>query len=95
MPAQHVGALLEGHGDLLGANGHDAPGEGVVVLEHEADRDEYVVYVVKDEGILPGVVLAGLEEGDRVIPPVAEGVEMVRGVVAVVEAVTVTLREKR
>jgi hypothetical protein len=46
---------------------------------------------VEDEGVLRGVVVAGLEESDGVVAPVAERVEVVRGVVAVVEAVAVGL----
>jgi hypothetical protein len=46
---------------------------------------------MEDEGVLRGVIMAGLEEGDGVVTPVAEGVEVMRCVVAVVEAVAVGL----
>lgn len=77
MAPQHVHALLVRHGDLLGADGDQTLGEGVVVLHQQTDGDEDVVDVVEDEGVLGGVVVACLEEGDGVIAPVAEGVEVV------------------
>lgn len=83
-------ALIQGHGDLV-ANGHHAPGEGLVVLEHEPRGDHEVVNVVEDEGVLLGVQRLALDECGWVLAPVAEGVEVVGCVVAVVEAVAVAL----
>lgn len=77
MPPQIGGALVDGHGDLLGADGDKPAGKVVVVLEQEADRDKEEVDVVEDEGFLLGVLVTALEEGDRVLAPMAEGVEVV------------------
>ena len=43
-------ALVQGHGHLLLGDGDHAPGQVVVVLEHELDGDEDVVDVVEDLG---------------------------------------------
>lgn len=92
VPFQHRRALLQGHGHLLGADGNKASRQRVVVLEDDqAHRDHDVVNVVEDEGALGSVVGAGLQKGSRVVAPVAERVQVVRGVVAVVEAVAVAL----
>ena len=93
MPPQHLHPLLVRHGNLLRPDRHKALGEGVVVFAEEPHCDHHIVDVVEDEGVLRGVVVPGLEEGDGVVAPVAEGVEVVRGVVAVVEAVAVGLTE--
>ena len=92
MSLQHGDPLVHGHGDLVGAYRHEAAREALVVLHQEADGDHEVVDVVEDQGALLGVGVLLLEEGLGVVAPVAEGVEVVRGVVPVVEAVAVALR---
>ena len=46
---------------------------------------------MEDNGVLFGVCVLGLLEMHGVLAPVATGVEMVRGVVAIVVALTVAL----
>ena len=46
---------------------------------------------MEDDGVLFGVRVLGLLEMHGVLAPVATGVEMVRGVVAIVVALTVAL----
>lgn len=91
MSSEHVHPFGVRHFDLGLADGDHAFCEVVVVFHEQADGHHDKVNVVEDEGCLGGVVLAGLQEGDGVVAPVAEGVEVVRGVVAVVEAVAVGL----
>lgn len=91
MPLEHGDALVHRHADLPLADGDHALGEVLVVLGQELDCHHEVVDVVKDQGVVGGVGVLGLEESHRVVTPVAERVEMMRRVVAVVEAVTVAL----
>ena len=62
-----------------------------VVLGQELVRDHDVINVAKDESVFIGVTVFLLQERDGVVAPVAAGVEVVGGVVAVIEAETVTL----
>lgn len=95
VPPEHHGALLHGHADLLLADGHHALGQPGIVLAEQRDRHEEVVDVVEDQGAVRGVRVLGLEEGHGVLAPVPHGVEMMRGVVPVVEAVTVALMDSQ
>lgn len=92
VPLQHLSPLLHGHPDLRLADGHHAPGQLHVVLAQQRDRHHEVVDIVEDEGAVGGVRVLGFEEGDGVLAPVPQRVEVVRGVVAVVEAVAIALR---
>lgn len=76
------------------ADGYQALGDVLVVLSQEVDREEEVVDVVEYDCVFVGVLLFLREEGDGVIAPVAERVEMMRGVVAIIVAVSVALFEK-
>jgi hypothetical protein len=62
-----------------------------IVLGEQGEGDHQVVDVVEDERVLVRVLLLLREESNGVLAPVAERVEVVRGVVAVVEAVAVAL----
>lgn len=63
----------------------------VVVLHEEPNGQHEEVDVVEHQGVFIGVGCFLLEERDRVVTPVAKGVEVVRGVVSVVVAEAVTL----
>lgn len=87
---QHLGLFFQRHADLV-AHGDEALGEVHVVLHDEADGDHDVVDVLEGECVLAGVLVLLLQESDGVLAPVAQRVEVVRGVVAVVEAEAVAL----
>lgn len=73
------------------ANGYKTLGKRLVILHHESNGDHKVVDVVEDNGVFFGVSVLGLLEMHRMFAPMTAGVEMVRGVVAVVVALTVAL----
>lgn len=83
---QHLRPLLQRHPHLRLTNGHKTFRKIQIVLLHEFDGQHDVVYVFEDEGALRCVFVFGAEEGGWVVAPVAAGVEVVRCVVAVVEA---------
>ena len=87
---QHIGELLLRHSDLI-AHGHEAVGEVQVVLLHQFESHHQVVDVVEDEGAAVAVGGFGLEEVHGLVAPVAARVEVVAGVVAVVETEAVAL----
>ena len=87
---QHSSPLIQRQSNLV-ADGHKTLGERLVILHHESNSDHKVVDVVEDNGVLFSVSVLGLLEMHGVLAPVATGVEMVRGVVAVVVALTVAL----
>ena len=62
-----------------------------VVFGKQAESNHEVVDIIEHEGVLRGISGFLRKEGDRVITPVAHGVQVVRGVVAIVEAVAVAL----
>lgn len=78
------------HPDLR-AHRHQTAREVVKVLSDAPVRDHQVVDVGEGQRAFSLVARLGLEEGGRVGFPVAPRVEVVRGVVAVVEAVAVAL----
>lgn len=90
MALEHGDALVHGHVDLL-ADGHEAAREVLVVAHHEPHRDHEVVDVVEDERVLAAVDALALEEVHWVVSPVAEGIEVVGCVVAVVVTVSIAL----
>lgn len=63
----------------------------VVVLRHTSVRDLEIVNVLKNEGALSLVAVFAFDEAQRVITPMSSSIEMVGGMVAIIEAVTVTL----
>lgn len=79
------------HSDLL-SHWHKRFGESVEVLGDTGDGDHNVVDVGEGQGALCLVFVFCGEEGGWVGFPVAARVEVVGGVVAVVETVTVGLR---
>lgn len=67
----------------------------LVVLAQQRDGQHEVVDVVEDERVLVRILLLLRQEGDGVVAPMPQRVEMVRGVVAVVVAVAVALWESQ
>ena len=90
LPSQHICPFLNRQLHLL-AHRHQTSGQMHVVLGKQGEGDHKVVNVVEDERVLVGVLLLLGEERDRVLTPVAEGVQVVRGVITVIEAVAVAL----
>ncbi len=70
-----VGALLAEPDDTLS--------QAAVVLEHQTDEDPLVVGLLEDDGARLGVGFTGIVQLIWVIGPVADGVGVVGGVVAV------------
>ena len=66
-------------------------GQVGVVLGQQLPGDGDVVDVGKDESAAAGVARACLNQGGGVIAPVAARVQVMAGVVAIVEAVSVAL----
>ena len=94
MAFEHHNTLLHRHVDLI-ADRYKAPRQMFVVAHHEPHGDHEVVDVGEDEGAAGGVGGLLLQEMNRLLAPVAAGVQMVGGVVAVVEAISVTLFSPR
>lgn len=62
-----------------------------IVLPDEPVGDHEIVDIAEYQRMLARVAVLLLEKRHRVLAPVTAGIEMVRGVVAVVEAEAVTL----
>lgn len=62
-----------------------------IVLPDEPVGDHEIVDIAEDQRMLAGVAIFLLEKRHRVLAPVTAGVEMVRGVVAIIEAEAITL----
>jgi hypothetical protein len=91
LPHQHLLDLIMAHAPLLLADGNQTFCEMIVVLAHQTVGYLEIVDVSEDECSASDVGISALDEGDRLVAPVAEGIQMMRGVVAVVEAETVRL----
>lgn len=63
----------------------------LVILPKKIDSDEDIVDIPEYEGIFLRIAVLLLEEGNGMISPVTAGVEMVRGVVTVIERESITL----
>jgi hypothetical protein len=63
-----------------------------VVLAHETDSDHNIINVAKDEGIFLGIAFFNFDKGNGMFAPVAAWIEMMGCMVAVVEAIAITLR---
>lgn len=79
------------HTNLI-AHRHQTLRQCIVVLHQQPDRNHQVIDIVKHQSSAFAVCFFGLQEVDRLVAPVPARVEMVRCVVAVVEAVAVALR---
>jgi hypothetical protein len=90
MPLEHLCPLFQCHMDLI-TQRDEATCEVHVVFPKQSDGDEDEVDVMEDESGFIGVDLLTLEKGIGVLPPVPHRIQMVRGVIAVVEAVAVAL----
>ena len=62
-----------------------------VVFAQEVDGDENVVDIAEDEGSFFRIPIFTLHKCYRVISPMATGVQMMRGMVTIVEGVPVAL----
>jgi hypothetical protein len=87
---QHIRQLFLRHLNLL-AHRYQAIGEMVIVLHQQSECDLQVVDVVERKCTTGGVLALCLEKRVGMIAPMTAGVEVVRGVVAIVEAITVAL----
>jgi hypothetical protein len=67
----------------------------LVVLSQQVDCQEEVVDVVKHDCLFVRVLLLLRKECNRVLAPVAERVEVMRGVVAIVVAVSIALSSSK
>lgn len=63
----------------------------LVILAQQRYGQHEIVDIVEHKSMLIGVLLLLCKERNRVVAPVTEGVEVVRGVVAVVVAVPIAL----
>lgn len=88
--AQHVRELLLRHADLV-AHGHEAVGKVHIVLLHQLKCHHQVVDVVEDKRSAVAVGGLGFDEVHGLIAPVSARVQVVAGVVAVIEAEAVAL----
>ena len=90
MTFEHFDTLLHGHVNLV-TDRHETFSEMFIIAHHEPDSDHEVINVVEDERVLATVGLLALKEMHGVIPPVTEGVEMMRRVITVIVAVPIAL----
>lgn len=63
----------------------------LVILAQQRYGQHEIVDIIEHKSMLIGVLLLLCKERNRVVAPVTEGVEVVRGVVAVVVAVPIAL----
>jgi len=87
---QHLDLLVKRKFHLV-AHRYETLGDVLVVLSQQIDCEEEVVDVVKDNCLFIRVLLLLRQEGNWVLAPVAERVEVMRGVVAIVVTVSVAL----
>lgn len=66
-----------------------------IVLSQEVYREKEVINVVEHYRVFVGVLLLLGKERDRVLAPMAKRVEMVRGMITIVVAVSVTLLKRQ
>jgi len=90
LPLQHLHALLHRHLHLL-AHRNQATRQVLVVLAQQCDGQHEVVDVVEDQRVLIRVLLLLRQERDGMVTPVAERIEVMRGVIPVVVAVAIAL----
>ena len=90
LPPQHLRNLTFLHTNLV-PDRHQTLSQLHVILPQQRNRHHDVVDIVENERAVGGVLGFGFREGKGVVAPVPARVEVVRGVVAVVEAVAVGL----
>ena len=88
---QQRDSLFHGQRDLV-ADGYHALGEVQIVFLQQLHCDHDVVDVVEHQSALLGVRVLLLQKCGGVLAPVAQRVEVVRCVIAVVVTVTIALR---
>ena len=62
-----------------------------IILAKQMDRDEDIIDVSEHQSLLFGIAIFLFDKGHWVISPVAARVQMVRGVITIVERKAVTL----
>ena len=92
LTSQHFHPLPVAHLNLI-SNRHQTRCQIIVVFPHQPICEHYVVDITEYERVLGRIEVSGFEKGSGVIAPVTERVDMVRGVVAIVETETVALKE--
>lgn len=90
---QHLHLLCMGHPDLL-SNWHQTFRQVVIVVPHQPICDHQVVDVAEYECVLSCVDVFSFEKGCGMIAPVPKWIQVMRGVVAVIETVAVALRKQ-
>ena len=75
----------------LRANRHETIGQMQIILSKDVIRHHQIIDILEYQGSTVDVLLFGIEEGAGMVAPVTEGIEMMRSVPAVVEAVTIAL----
>lgn len=92
---EHLFDVVVAHQPLFLADGDKTSCKVIVVLAHEAVGYLEVIDVSKDEGTAGNVGVLAFDEGKRLIAPVAERIQMVGGVITVVEAETIGLIDRK
>lgn len=81
------------HGEIrLRSQRHHALGKMLVIFGQQPEGDHEEVNVVKQDCSLFAVGFALLQKGDGMLAPMPKRIEMVRGVIAIVEAEAVALQ---
>jgi hypothetical protein len=89
---QHFHPFPMVHLNLV-SNRHQTRCQIIVVFPHQPIRELHVVDITEYERVFGRVEVFGFKKCGGVITPVTERVEMVRGVVAIVETIAVALRK--
>jgi len=87
---QHRYPLVHGQCHLV-THWHEAFRQVLIILLQQIDGEKHVVDVVEHERMLVGVLLLLRQKRHGVFTPVTERIQVVRGVVAIVVAVSVAL----
>lgn len=75
----------------LFAHWHEIVCKDVVIFSQQSNGDHEVVNVAEYKGAFFGIGVLGFDETERVVAPVTAGVEVVRSVIAIIEAMAVAL----
>jgi hypothetical protein len=87
---QHLYLIVERELHLV-SHGYEALRNVLIVLPQQVDREEEVVNVVEHNCVFVRILFLLREEGDGVLAPMAERVEVMGSMVAVVVAVAIAL----
>lgn len=73
------------------AHRYQAVSDVIIVLAQQIDRKHHVIDIVENKRMLIRILFLLRQKCDRVVAPVTKRIEMVRGVIAVIVAVSITL----